>query len=80
MKGILPKYFDSEWSFAQVRVPENTAICCFNDSNKLIGKFHILIQSVVGKDGNYYQADIDIKNGGECKIVKEMNFLEDDGI
>ena len=49
LKGILPismvpKYFDSEWSFAQVRCIEGKSICAFSrDSTKVI---------VVCADGN----------------------------
>ena len=31
MKKILPKYFDSEWSYAQLRVPDGKALCAFSD-------------------------------------------------
>ena len=61
MKGILPRYFDSEWSFAQFRVFDSQTICAIID-NYLI---------VVSQDGNYYQAEIDIKNGGDCRRVLE---------
>lgn len=38
MKKILPKYFDSEWSFAQFRVPDAKTICAFTADNHIIGK------------------------------------------
>ncbi len=38
MKSILPKYFSSEWSFAQFRVPEARTIVSFGaDKNSIIG-------------------------------------------
>ena len=59
MKVVLPTYFDSEWSFAQFRLLDQHAICCIKD------KYIISIT----KDGNYYLAEIDTKNGGECKKI-----------
>lgn len=38
MKKLLPKYFDSEWSFAQFRVPDAKTICAFTNDNRIIGK------------------------------------------
>ena len=41
--GFLPKYFSSEWSFAQFRVPEDTQfIATFGSQNTVI---------IVGMDG-----------------------------
>lgn len=38
MRGLLPKYFSSEWSFAQFRVPETRTICAFGaEKNTIIG-------------------------------------------
>jgi hypothetical protein len=39
MRGLLPKYFSSEWSFAQFRVPETRTICAFGtEKNTIVGK------------------------------------------
>lgn len=57
MKGVLPSYFDSEWSFAQFRIVDSHAVCAIKD-NKIIS---------ISNDGNYYLAEIDPKAGGECK-------------
>ena len=51
-------YFDSEWSFAQLRVPDTKAKVAFNtEPNKLV---------VASCEGNYYLASFDPINGGEC--------------
>lgn len=59
MKGLLPKYFSSEWSFAQFRVPEVKTIVAFGgEKNSII---------VVGADGTFYKAMFDPeKPGAEC--------------
>lgn len=44
MRGLLPKYFSSEWSFAQFRVPETRTICAFGaEKNTIIGKARLLL-------------------------------------
>ena len=68
MGPILPKYFASEWSFAQFRIVDSHAICAIKD-NKIIG---------ISNDGNYYLADIDPKNGGECKKIMQRNLLTEE--
>ena len=68
MKGVLPKYFDSEWSFAQLRIVDSHCICSIKD-NKVIA---------VSLDGNYYLADIDHKLGGECKKSQQRSLLPTD--
>jgi WD40 repeat protein len=57
-RGILPKYFSSEWSYAQFRVPEtNKTICAFGaEKNTIV---------VVGVDGTFYVGSFE--NGGECQ-------------
>ena len=60
MGGLLPKYFKSEWSYAQFRIGEGRAICAFNeDSSNLIA---------VTTDGAYHVAEIP-RGGGECKEI-----------
>ena len=69
MGGILPKYFKSEWSFAQLRITDGgRAICAFNeDASTLIA---------VTTDGQYYISDIP-KNGGECYIKDKKHLIHD---
>lgn len=57
MKGLLPKYFSSEWSFAQYRVPDSRTIVAFgSEKNSII---------VVSSDGVFYKALFDPETG-EC--------------
>jgi hypothetical protein len=42
IKGILPKYFSSEWSFAQFRVPDTRSICAFGqEPHTIIGEANV---------------------------------------
>ena len=56
------EFFSSEWSFAQVRITDQRSICCFGKDNTII---------VVSTEGKYYKAQIDVVNGGDCKIIEE---------
>ena len=56
------EFFNSEWSFAQVRITDNRSICCFGEDNTII---------IVSTEGKYYKAKIDAEKGGDCKIIKE---------
>ena len=43
MRGLLPKYFSSEWSFAQFRVPETRTICAFGtEKNTIVGTYSFI--------------------------------------
>jgi WD40 repeat protein len=67
-KSVLPKYFSSEWSFAQFRVPVVRAIVAFgSDENSIV---------VVSADGTFYKAVFDAQKGGECQKEKEADFLK----
>ena len=60
------EFFNSEWSFAQVRITDNRSICCFGLDNTII---------IVSTEGKYYKAQIDIEKGGECKIIQEEELI-----
>ena len=68
IKGILPKYFSSEWSFAQFRVPDVRTIVAFGtEKNSII---------VVASDGSFYKALFDPQNGGECVQESYAKFID----
>ena len=69
MKNLLPKYFSSEWSFAQFRVPDGRTIVAFGqDKNSII---------VVSADGTFYKALFDPeKSGGECVQESYAKFIK----
>ena len=61
------EFFNSEWSFAQVRIKEPKSICTFGSDNTII---------IVCSNGKYYKAKIDLEKGGECQIIQEENIIE----
>lgn len=61
------EFFNSEWSFSQVRIKEQKSICTFGSDNTII---------IVCSNGKYYKAKIPMENGGECEIIEEENILE----
>lgn len=67
MKSFLP-YFDSEFSFAQFRVPDMKPLVSFgSEANSII---------VLSDEGSYYYASFDPNNGGECTLLTYKNILE----
>ena len=61
----VPKYVDSEWSFAQIHGLESHTICAFGqDLGSII---------VVGADGSYLHASF--VAGGECEKVSFAKFV-----
>merc|ERR1711902_25106 len=67
-KSVLPRYFSSEWSLAQFRVPDVRTIVAFgSDETSIV---------VVSSDGTFYKATFDPKNGGDCQKVKDERFLK----
>lgn len=63
--GLVPKYFESEWSFAQIRGIEGKSICAFSkDSSKL---------HVISADGNFIVANVE---EGECSRYSTTKFLQ----
>ncbi|CAM0879742.1 unnamed protein product [Alopecurus aequalis] len=70
MKGILPKYFSSEWSFAQFHLPEVTRyIVAFGAQNTVM---------MVGLDGSFYRCIFDQVNGGQMSQKEYSRFLKAD--
>ncbi|GMI27717.1 hypothetical protein TeGR_g374, partial [Tetraparma gracilis] len=59
-------YFESEWSYAQVRGIETPSICAFGQEPYSI--------FVIGKDGSFLRANF--KNGGEAERVSYNRFLK----
>ena len=55
-----------EKSFAKVRIKPQKNICSFVDNDLLI---------VISYDDKYYQAEIDKKKGGICKVKEERNII-----
>ncbi|EOY20217.1 Autophagy 18C isoform 3 [Theobroma cacao] len=67
MRGVLPKYFSSEWSFAQFHLPEDTQfIAAFGSQNTVI---------VVGMDA---RCSFDPVHGGEMMQQEYVRFLKTD--
>jgi WD40 repeat protein len=63
---VLPSYFQSQWSFAQLRVPDYRSICCFGrDPNTVV---------CLCADGSYYRAKYDPVLGGEMTNIKLEKF------
>ncbi|CAI0551205.1 unnamed protein product [Linum tenue] len=71
LKGVLPKYFSSEWSVAQFRLPEG--------SQYLVGfgqqKNTVII---IGLNGSFYKCEFDPAKGGEMTQLEHHNYLSAD--
>ncbi|VVB06657.1 unnamed protein product [Arabis nemorensis] len=68
-KGVLPKYFSSEWSVAQFRLVEGTQyIVAFgHEKNTVV---------ILGMDGSFYRCQFDPINGGEMSQLEYHNCLK----
>ena len=58
-------FSQNEKSFAQIRINSNKSICSFQKNNIIVA---------ISYDGMYYQAQLDTKNGGHCKIMGEIDL------
>lgn len=68
MRGVLPKYFSSEWSFAQFRLPEVTRyFAAFGSENTVM---------IVGMDGSFYRCSFDPVVGGQMTQQEYVRFLK----
>ncbi|KAK4492578.1 hypothetical protein RD792_003393 [Penstemon davidsonii] len=69
IKGVLPKYFSSEWSVAQFRLPEGSQyIVAFGHQKDTV--------VILGLDGSFYRCKFDPATGGEMTQLEYHNFLK----
>ncbi|KAJ7977951.1 Autophagy-related protein like, partial [Quillaja saponaria] len=68
-KGVLPRYFSSEWSVAQFRLHEGLQyIVAFGHQKNTV--------VILGMDGSFYRCQFDPIAGGEMTQVEYYNFLK----
>ncbi|OWM62928.1 autophagy-related protein 18a-like [Punica granatum] len=69
MKGVLPRYFSSEWSVAQFRLHENLQylVAFGHQKNTIV---------ILGMDGSFYRCQFDPATGGEMTQLEYYNFLK----
>ncbi|CAN0897132.1 Autophagy-related protein 18a [Linum grandiflorum] len=71
LKGVLPKYFSSEWSVAKFRLPEGSqCLVGFGQQQNTI--------VVIGLNGSFYRCEFDPVKGGEMTQLEHHNFLTAD--
>ncbi|XP_010505835.1 PREDICTED: autophagy-related protein 18c-like isoform X2 [Camelina sativa] len=70
MRGVLPKYFSSEWSYAQFHVSEVTQFFAAFGSHNTV--------AIIGMDGSFYRCSFDPVNGGEMGQLEYFHFLKTD--
>lgn len=69
MKGVLPKYFSSEWSVAQFHLQEGLQhIVAFGHQKNVV--------VILGMDGSFYRCEFNPVNGGEMTQLEYYNFLK----
>ncbi|EPS71387.1 hypothetical protein M569_03367, partial [Genlisea aurea] len=68
IKGVLPKYFNSEWSVAQFHLPEGVHIVAFGHQKNTV--------VILGLDGSFYRCKFDPGVGGEMTQLEYHNFLK----
>ncbi|RZC55566.1 hypothetical protein C5167_014425 [Papaver somniferum] len=72
LKGVLPKYFHSEWSVAQFRLSESSQyIVAFGHQKNTV--------VILGMDGSFYRCQFDPVTGGEMTQLEFSNFLKLEG-
>lgn len=71
MKGVLPKYFSSEWSFAKFAIPNFNSnipyICGFGSEPRTI--------LCLSGDGVFYKASFE--EGGDCELLFQKKFIDE---
>jgi WD40 repeat protein len=68
LKGVLPSYFSSEWSFAQFHLPEEIrAVVAFGAQKNTV--------LILGTDGSFYKCSFDPLHGGEMVQQEFIKFV-----
>ncbi|KAG5626115.1 hypothetical protein H5410_011333 [Solanum commersonii] len=69
IRGVLPKYFSSEWSVAQFRLQEGLQhIVAFGHQKNTV--------VILGMDGCFYRCQYDAATGGEMTLLEHHSFLK----
>ncbi|PIA59943.1 hypothetical protein AQUCO_00400665v1 [Aquilegia coerulea] len=69
IKGVLPKYFSSEWSVAKFRLHEGSQyIVAFGHQKNTV--------VILGMDGSFFRCQFDPITGGEMTQLEFYNFLQ----
>ncbi|KAI3917379.1 hypothetical protein MKW98_027298 [Papaver atlanticum] len=72
IRGVLPNYFNSEWSVAQFRFREGLKhIVAFGDQKNSQSNTIVIL----GMDGSFYRCRFDPVAGGEMTQLEHHNFL-----
>ncbi|GAA0182794.1 scaffold/adaptor protein [Lithospermum erythrorhizon] len=75
MKGVLPKYFSSEWSVAQFRLPEGFQYMVAFGPEKNEGSEKNAVV-ILGMDGSFYKCKFDPISRGEMIQLEYHNFVK----
>ncbi|XP_077218816.1 transducin/WD40 repeat-like superfamily protein [Tasmannia lanceolata] len=69
IRGVLPKYFSSEWSVAQFRLHEGSqyVVAFGHQKNTVV---------ILGLDGSFYRCQFDPVTGGEMTQLEFYSFLK----
>ncbi|KAH7297752.1 hypothetical protein KP509_25G010500 [Ceratopteris richardii] len=68
MKGMLPKYFRSEWSYAQFKLPEEMkSVVAFGQEKHVV---YVLVT-----DGSLHRYEFDSEHGGDMKLLECWSFM-----
>eukprot|EP00268_Persea_americana_P067350 TRINITY_DN925_c0_g1_i2.p1 TRINITY_DN925_c0_g1~~TRINITY_DN925_c0_g1_i2.p1 ORF type:complete len:425 (-),score=66.02 TRINITY_DN925_c0_g1_i2:414-1688(-) len=69
IRGVLPKYFSSEWSVAQFRLHEGSqyVVAFGHQKNTVV---------ILGMDGSFHRCQFDPVSGGEMTQLEFYNFLK----
>ena len=65
---VVSSYFNSEWSFAQYKIPDRKATLAFGQDPHSI--------HVMGIEGGFYTISYHPKDGGECQKQFEGKVFE----